>query len=97
MTTLPRVYVYELTTQPNRATKASVGAACLAVLARHRDADLHVWTVAATPEQALNFQQLPWVIRPRPIGQMNRVGPELVYRYLLTGETWKLPTEAVER
>jgi hypothetical protein len=90
-----QVYVYELTTQPRAATRATVGEVCVAVLNNHRDADLHAWTVAATLEQAANFQKLRWVNKPRQLGLMDQVGNELVFRYLLTGDTWKVPIDAL--
>jgi hypothetical protein len=89
------IYVYEISSRPNVTTKASVAAACLAILERHRDMDLHVWTVAATREQVITLPRFPWVLKMQQIGCMERAHDKLVFRNLLTGDTWRVPLTAL--
>jgi len=64
------VYVYEMMTNRNAATEASVDAVALSVLDVRPVANHYRWTVAVTEEQALRLHGLDWVINPAQRGQM---------------------------
>src|SRR4051794_28880873 len=52
------VFVYQVTTKPNLALRASVESVVLAILDSRPDATHQVWTVAVTMEQATTFRGL---------------------------------------
>jgi hypothetical protein len=89
------VYVYEITTNVNPSLRASVESVVLAILDSRPDAKHFIWTVALTMDQALRLRGLPWVITPGQLGQMTRIGDELVYRDPVHGETWSVSIEAL--
>jgi hypothetical protein len=90
------ILVYELTTASNAATAASVGAVVLTVLDSRPLANLVVWTVAATAEQALRFRGLPWIITPRQRRAMVRVGNQFEFQDPESGDLWSVSIETLD-
>ena len=95
MTTPSDVYVYDLFTWPNSATKAMVGAVVLSVLGVRPAARLHRWNVAVTREQVLHFCAMPWVITAMHRGPMYQQGENLQFHDPERHERWSVAIESL--